>query len=198
MFEYDGPDGAISAVSSSASDAESGIASVSFTSLVNLDGYVDAAGPYMQGDVHMTADPNPTSVALRGERITYDAGGRIVVLVENGDGLTSYCDPVLSRLDAAVPDGFALEPAYPNPFRIGSGDVHLGLRLAEAAAVRVAVYDALGREVARLVEDDLEAGTYEVAWDGTDTSGRRLASGVYLYRVSAGSFVRTQRLTIVH
>lgn len=197
-FENDGPDGAISAVNSSATDEESGIASVTFTTAANLDGFVDGNGPFAQGDVYTTPDPNPTTVALRGERIAYGVAARLVVLVENGDGLTAFCDPVLSRIDAAVPERFALEAAYPNPFRPAAGPAHLGLRLAEAADVRVTVYDALGREVVRLVDETLEAGSYEVQWDGADSAGQRLASGVYLYRVSAGSFVQTQRLTILN
>lgn len=197
-YEEEGPDGAISAILSSATDEESGIASVSFTSLVNLGGFANGNGPFDQGDLYMTPNPNPTTVALRGERIEYGVSARIVVEVTNGEGLTSFCDPVLSQLDASIPDAFRLEAVYPNPFRPSSGTARLGVRLAEAAPVRVVVYDALGREVARLVDEALDAGTYEVEWDGTDLSGRRLASGVYLYRVTAGAFVETQRITIVN
>lgn len=197
-FENDGPDGAISAVNSSATDEESGIAGVTFTTVANLEGFVDGNGPFMQGDVYTTLDPNPTTVALRGERIAYGVAARLVVLVENGAGLTAYCDPVLNRLDASVPERFTVEAAYPNPFRPAAGPAHIGLRLAEAAPVHVVVYDALGREVAELLNEALEAGSYELVWDGTDTAGHRLAAGIYLYRVTAGTFTQTQRLTILN
>jgi hypothetical protein len=54
------------------------------------------------------------------------------------------------------------------------------------------VYDLLGREVAVLVDEQKMPGTYEVQFDGS-----RLASGVYFYRLEAGAFVQTRKLTIL-
>jgi hypothetical protein len=64
--------------------------------------------------------------------------------------------------------------------------------LPEAATVRLVVYDLLGREVARLVEGVQQAEHHAVAFDGAG-----LASGVYLYRLEAGTFVQTRRMTLV-
>ncbi len=193
--EYNGPGGVLSAIATAASDPESGIASVRFTRLVNLNGYVDANGPFAQGDTYTTADSPPVGVALRAERIDYGMGGRIVVTVTNGVGLTATCDPIVSELAAAVPDVSALLGAYPNPFRLssGAGAVRIPLRLAEASAVRVTVYDVGGRAVAVLVDGDLAAGSYEVAWPEASA----LPAGTYVVRMTAGSFVGTQRLTLV-
>jgi subtilisin family serine protease len=89
----------------------------------------------------------------------------------------------------ALPEAFSLEAAYPNPF---NPVTTLRYALPEAATVRLVVYDLLGREVARLVEGVQQAGYHAVAFDGA-----RLASGVYLYRLEAGTFVQTRRMTLV-
>lgn len=90
----------------------------------------------------------------------------------------------------AAPVALELLPAYPNPARAGEA-VRLGLRLAQPAEVRLAVYDALGRRVAVLAAGPLGAGTHEVVWDGA------LAAGTYFYRFEAGSHAETRRLTLV-
>jgi hypothetical protein len=58
--------------------------------------------------------------------------------------------------------------------------------------VSLTVYDILGREASVLVNEKREAGAYEVKFDGSN-----LASGVYFYRIQAGSFVQTKRLLLL-
>jgi hypothetical protein len=58
--------------------------------------------------------------------------------------------------------------------------------------VKLTVYDVLGREVAVLVNERKQPGNYEVVFDGS-----RLSSGVYFYRMEAGSFVSTLKLLLV-
>ena len=94
------------------------------------------------------------------------------------------------------PTHFSLFQNYPNPFNpltiikytiTGAGD--LGL---EARNTRLVVYDLLGREVAVLVNEKKAPGDYEVRFDGSG-----LASGVYLYRLTAGSYVQTRKMILV-
>jgi hypothetical protein len=61
-----------------------------------------------------------------------------------------------------------------------------------ASNVKLVVYDMLGREVSLLVNDRIEAGVHEVKFDGSN-----LASGVYLYRLTAGTFVQTRKLLVL-
>ena len=83
--------------------------------------------------------------------------------------------------------------AYPNPF---NPSATIRFALPEAAEVRLVVYDVMGREVARLVEGQHEAGFHEARFDGT-----RMASGTYLYRLeaasAAGRSVRTGTMLLV-
>ncbi len=79
--------------------------------------------------------------------------------------------------------------ASPNPF---SSATTLRFALETPAAVRLTVYDALGREVARLADGPLEAGAHAVGFDGSG-----LPSGVYVWRLEAGERVETGRLTLL-
>ena len=84
---------------------------------------------------------------------------------------------------------FALHAAYPNPF---NPTAEIGFDLPEATDVRLAVYDVTGREVTRLAEGPMGAGTHRVRFEAAG-----LPSGVYLYRLEAGTFAQTQRMTLV-
>jgi len=97
--------------------------------------------------------------------------------------------PAAASTPDGLPSGPALHVPYPNPSR---GRVTLGFSLPERAPVRLAVYDALGRSVAVLVDDVRAAGTYAVALDAA-----ALPSGTYLVRLQAGGAVQTQRVTLV-
>lgn len=70
--------------------------------------------------------------------------------------------------------------ARPNPF---NPTTHVELTLSRRSTVRVDVYDTAGRHVRTLHDGSLDAGDHRVRWDGIDASGRRVASGVYLYAV---------------
>ena len=74
--------------------------------------------------------------------------------------------------------------ASPNPFR-GEGTTTLAFTLPRAADVRVEIFDAAGRRVARVLDRRLPAGPGSVTWDGTDGGGQPVRAGVYFYRLSA-------------
>jgi hypothetical protein len=90
-------------------------------------------------------------------------------------------------VDAALdlpPDRFALAQSFPNPF----ADVaRVAFALPVAAPVELAVYDVSGRLVRMLADGPMPAGRHVREWDGRDEQGRRVSSGVYFYRIVAGS-----------
>ncbi len=94
------------------------------------------------------------------------------------------------------PTGFHLAQNFPNPFNpTTSMGYSVGVVSREslvAARVRLAIYDVLGREVAVLVDEQKTPGTYTATWDATG-----MASGVYFYRLQAGTFVDTKRLLLI-
>jgi len=89
----------------------------------------------------------------------------------------------------AVPRSFSLEQNYPNPFNPATT---IEFQLGQAGAVRLEVFDLLGRKVATIFEGQLPPGRHRRTWDaGT------LGSGMYLYRLTAGGLARTGRLLLV-
>lgn len=97
---------------------------------------------------------------------------------------------------AALPQAFTLQQNYPNPFN-PSTTITFTLPQDFRGAVTLRVYNMLGELVRELVQRDLSAGTYREVWDGLDANGRRLASGVYLYQLRAGSFAATKKLVLM-
>ncbi|MCH8487423.1 MAG: chitobiase/beta-hexosaminidase C-terminal domain-containing protein [Candidatus Cyclonatronum sp.] len=87
------------------------------------------------------------------------------------------------------PTEFALEQNYPNPF---NPTTNIRYTLAEATNVTLSVYDILGRRVAMLVNEHQAAGQYIINFDAS-----RLASGTYIYRIDAGTFVSTKKMMLV-
>jgi hypothetical protein len=78
---------------------------------------------------------------------------------------------------------------YPNPF---NPTTTIKYELPKSSMVRLSVYDILGREVSVLVNETVDAGVHEVRFEAAG-----LASGVYFYRLTAGSFVQTRKLLLV-
>jgi hypothetical protein len=91
--------------------------------------------------------------------------------------------------DDALPTAFSLEQNYPNPF---NPTTVISYQLPVVSSVRIVIYDLLGREVAVLVNERKAAGSYEVQFDASG-----LSSGVYLYRLTAGSFTQTLKMVAV-
>ena len=88
-----------------------------------------------------------------------------------------------------VPTIFALSQNYPNPFNPSTS---LSYQLPTETVVTLKVYDVLGKEVAVLVNERKEAGSHRIEFDGS-----RCASGMYFYRLTAGSFVATKSMMLV-
>ncbi len=95
------------------------------------------------------------------------------------------------RDDDLRPGEFCLKQNYPNPFN-SSTTIAYEIPVETYYNTSLRVYDLLGREVALLVNDKKAPGSYQVTFNGAG-----LASGVYLYRLSAGTFVATKRLVLL-
>lgn len=95
--------------------------------------------------------------------------------------------------DSMIPVAVSLEQNYPNPFN-PSTTIRFGLP-AESHA-RLTIFNSLGHVVAVLFDRPLPAGQHTLQWDGTDGSGRRAGSGMYLYRLEAGGAVSTRRMLL--
>ncbi|RPH34923.1 T9SS C-terminal target domain-containing protein [bacterium] len=97
--------------------------------------------------------------------------------------------PVSVKEAPGVPVAFSLGQNYPNPFNPETG---VRYQVSGLSDVKLTVYDMLGREVAVLVNEQKPAGFYEVKFDGAG-----LASGMYIYRLTAGSFVQSRTMLLL-
>jgi hypothetical protein len=84
---------------------------------------------------------------------------------------------------------YALEQNYPNPFNPSTA---IRFSLAQSSHVSLIVYDALGREVAVLVNGFLSAGSHDAHWDA-----HTAPSGVYYYVLRAGEFTAAKRMVVI-
>ena len=89
----------------------------------------------------------------------------------------------------SLPDKYLLMQNYPNPF---NPTTKIKYNLPEKSFVNLKVYDILANEVATLVNEDKQAGTYEV-----DFNASGLVSGVYIYRLTSGSFTETRKMILL-
>ena len=92
------------------------------------------------------------------------------------------------------PVRFALHPNHPNPFNTATV---ISYDLPKPGRVRLILYDLLGQMVRVLVDEPVPAGSHAVRWDGKDTAGRFLASGVYVCRLTGGSSLRTRKMALI-
>jgi len=109
----------------------------------------------------------------------------LAAMATRGQGLTS----VGAQPRNGIASKFALDQNYPNPF---NPTTTIKYGLPRSSMVRLSVHDLLGREVSVLVNERRDAGVYEVKFDASE-----LASGVYLYRLQAGDFVRSRKLLVL-
>ena len=99
---------------------------------------------------------------------------------------------IITVVDNSVqnkPERFSLGQNFPNPF---NPSTTIKYSIPKNSLVRLKVYNILGEEVAILVNEEKPVGTYEVKFNATN-----LPSGVYFYRLQAGSFVETKKMIII-
>ena len=111
-----------------------------------------------------------------------------------GDPVDPFIFSALSTASEDVPGvglpvAFALEQNYPNPF---NPTTLIQFSVPRAGNVRIVIYDQLGKEVHVLVDKYLQAGKYLEPW-----KAENLASGVYMYRMDAGSFMQTRPMLLI-
>jgi PKD repeat protein len=110
------------------------------------------------------------------------------------DGSNGLGDFGQSTVQSNLPTEFALEGNFPNPF---NPVTTIGFSLPEASSVRLVVYDMMGREVTTLIDTNLGAGRYQARWEGKNDMGQTVASGVYLLRMTAGSFSSVHQMVMM-
>lgn len=115
-------------------------------------------------------------------------------LQDGSEVIQSIGIPAKSRMPdvAASNSGFVLHPNVPNPF---NPQTTIRYDIPEASAVQIVVYNIIGQKVRTLLDQQIEAGSHQVVWDGQDDFGRRVASGTYIVAMKGADFYQTMKVT---
>lgn len=133
--------------------------------------------------------------------VTQAAPDLVVVHISSNVKLTGFqiVKDSTSKVIDDVQDGisgssFVLSQNMPNPF---SDNTTFEFGVPQSVNVSINIYDAIGNKVATLVNGYYEQGSYKVNWDGKSVNGIEMPSGIYTYRMTAGTFSSAQKMIIV-
>ncbi len=101
----------------------------------------------------------------------------------------TYSTVGISTISNLLPAEFKLHQNFPNPF---NPVTKIEFEIPKSSFTNIEIFDVLGREVESLVNEKLEAGIYSVDWNGN-----KYSSGEYFYRIAAGDFIETKRMTLI-
>ncbi len=93
-----------------------------------------------------------------------------------------------------VPEIYSLYQNYPNPF---NPSTTIQFDLHNTTRVVLKIYDILGRDIRTLLDEEVEAGSYTLQWNGQDANGRNVHSGIYFYRLSTEMFTGTKKMMLL-
>jgi hypothetical protein len=93
-----------------------------------------------------------------------------------------------------APSKYNLAQNYPNPF---NPSTTIKFSIPQGNDVVIEIYNMTGQKIKTLVKDYYAAGTYEAAWNGLNENGMKVSSGIYLYRIKAGNYIKTNKMTLL-
>jgi len=93
-----------------------------------------------------------------------------------------------------VPTEYQLFENYPNPF---NPQTVIEYSLPLEVPVKLIVYDILGREVIRLVDEIQKPGYKSIVWNGQDMQNKKVGSGIYFYQLSTNDFMKTRKMVFI-
>jgi hypothetical protein len=109
-------------------------------------------------------------------------------------GAVSLIETSVEEQQEMLPQTFALENNYPNPF---NPETHINYALPKASQVTLKIYNTLGQLVRTLVDHRISAGRHSVTWDGRDDHGTLVSSGIYFYSLKTNEKQLTKRMTFL-
>ncbi|HKB85377.1 MAG TPA: aryl-sulfate sulfotransferase [Ignavibacteriaceae bacterium] len=142
-----------------------------------------------QGTVNLSADFNPDTAGIYSDdlHLRWETNGQRIAKEIHLSGTTE--PTYLNADDSQLPTGFSLSQNYPNPFNPVST---IKYSLPHSSKVKLQVFDILGNMITTPVNKQQSAGRYEVKFNGSN-----LSSGIYFYRMRAGSFVATRKMILL-
>lgn len=174
-----------------------------FTSIVK------AGGIYYAGtiqDVYRSVNNGESWVSVKnGLAFTSVSGGIKAFAVDNdgqvfasnlGFGIYRGLNALtpIENQSPEIPGNFSLAQNYPNPFNPSTS---IAFQIGESGLVALEIFDASGRLVKTLVNENRAAGNYTERWDGRNNIGQQVSSGIYFYQINAGSFRQVKKMILL-
>lgn len=144
-----------------------------FTNLQPGSYEVSAFTPYGEGALE-----NPIEITFN----NYNNADIVIALTSTDDNT------------GLLPEKAALSQNYPNPF---NAHTTISFNLQSTGNVELSIYNIAGQKIATLQNGQLNAGKYDIVWNGRNDSGAEVASGIYFYRLSAGNLTETRSMTFL-
>jgi len=141
------------------------------------------------GNANLSAKFSPDTAGVYSDRLhlRWETEGQSIAKIIHLYGVTD--STYLSVNENELPDGFSLSQNYPNPFNPVS---RIRYSLPHNSPVQLKVYDILGKEIKTIVNEEQDAGSYEVEFDGS-----KLSSGIYFYRINAGEYTSVKKMLLL-
>ncbi len=151
----------------------------------NIESFPSSITPNQYGYARVRFTPISSNQVYTGELTISNNDSTIKVNLTGVCGSTIGINPVTNE----VPSAFGLEQNYPNPF---NPVTKIRFDIPVSSFVKLAVYDLLGKEISVLVNNELNAGMYEVDFDASS-----LSSGIYFYKLSSDNYTSIKKMAVV-
>ncbi len=93
-----------------------------------------------------------------------------------------------------IPVDFHLAQNFPNPF---NPSTKIEFSIPVTAHVTISIFNILGQETATIIDEIKSAGNYSITWDGVDSYGQKVSSGIYFYRINADDYTDSRKMALV-
>ncbi len=160
-----------------------------------FSGWVE--GEYRVGVIDLTGKTTLSAGSHDLLTISYEGDGELVLnsaIVVDSDAQEMDVTISSSKNSNTLPTDFSLSQNQPNPF---NPTTQISFSLPKPAEVNLTIFNILGEKVVTLTEGLRTAGAHSVTWDGRDSRGNTVASGVYFYRLDAGDFTATKKMLMM-
>jgi hypothetical protein len=111
-----------------------------------------------------------------------------------GSDVLIYSPGNKTNVASSTLSGYAVLANYPNPF---NPETEIRFQLPEASKVKLTIYNSLGQTIRTLTNTYYDAGYHSIRWDGHNEIGSPVSSGVYLYRIQAGTYSQIKKMTLI-
>lgn len=147
------------------------------------------------GDSWSLIEPSPPGQLIRSIALDTSSGTRILI---GGTLPGIYALDLVTSVeedrDEQLPNIIELQQNYPNPF---NPSTVIQFSLIQSQIVVLEIFDLLGSKVKTLIHSRMSSGMHSIVWDGTNEKGNEMTSGIYIYRLTAGTFIKSKKMILI-